>query len=459
MRLFKTMYLVLAAALLAACSTEDTSDITTNGEKVEVNFTFSSRALSGAGTPQDPVEDVERFDHYWVVFTSTTSSDKIVKIVKKDCASTERDEFMVELGPGTYKVYGFANISDDYLEGLGIVEGQTMPDLSATLIAPYERYFGAGVTTLLPVDVFTAETGTHNTGIPMTSVNGVVVNVTNAITVDKAIEVVRLFAKIEFNIKNDTEDDVTLLSQTVSNLTMNGAGGEAPVRLMYYDPSAGIDLSANAHTATLSHTYTGGQTIAVGETLNKAFYVLESRANAITGGFQLGFNIDGQDMRYGLTDANVLTQLCRNDWLRIPISLSDWQMRLKVRTLAPIGGYPEATIDEGENGDFVVELTAAGDISILPEVRKYKDGDNWFHLDNGSRILGTPTISVSGDDIFVSGCKPQYAAGGAITARIKTGDEARGTACVTVSAKIITNPGAGTPVTKTITRKIYLHRA
>lgn len=464
MRINNIYSLALAALLAASCSSDIADDTQKGRDEVKVSFNLRSRATSGVGVAADPVPalEVERFSSYWAVFTDGSASNKIVAIVKNNCELTEQDEFTVNLSPGTYKVYGFANIDGAYLESLGIVEGQNMPDLSGTLFTPDARFFGNGVTTLLPVETFQADyAASGNPGIPMTSSGGQTVNITNAVTVDASIEVVRMFAKVEFLFGNNTANDLTLRGQSISNLSVNHANGTGFIPL-YNDDERTFSFLDGTPFKTLSYTYPdGGLQLAQGATnVSRAFYVLESKADELTNSFLLDFDVvkkgdapaDASDyMRYALTDESTLTAIRRNDWIRIPVVFTDWQMRLEALTYPPIGGYPEAEISELESNEFVVAFDGGGDFSIRPFIRKFGDADNWFGIDNTTRISGTPTITVDDTDgIFLTA--PALTSTGEIRGRMKVASGQHAT--ITVTAKVITST---TPLTtKTLTRKIYV---
>lgn len=461
----KNIYSITFAALLAASCTSDITaegGDTPNGDEVKVSVTFQSRVASGVGVANDPVPslEVERFNRYWVVFTDGTASNKIVAIVKNTCALTEHDEFTVNLSPGSYKVYGFANIDGAYLEGLGIIEGRPMPNLSGTLFTPDNRFFGNSVATLLPCETFQSDYAAgNNLGIPMTSVNGQTINITNAVTVTTSVEVVRMFAKVEFLFGNNTAHDLTLRGQSFSNLSVNRTtGGYIP---LYNDDDRTFSFLDGTPFKTLSYTYPGGLQLPQGAAnVSQAFYVLESKADELTNSFLLDFDVvtkgespsDPTDyMRYALTDENTLTAIRRNDWIRIPVTFTDWQMRLEAHTYPPIGGYPEAEISETESNEFVVVFDGGGDFIIRPFIRKFNDGLNWFGIDDTSKISGAPTITVDDTDgIFLTA--PALNASGEIRGRMRVASGKNAT--ITLTTKVITST---TPLmTKTLTRKIYV---
>lgn len=440
--------------LAASCTSDDVLDPLDpqSGGEVKAHFSLSTRAASGTGTFADPVSDVERINRYWVVFTDGTAANKVVALVKKELEpAKEQDEFTVSLSPGTYKVYAFANMADDYLGGLHIVQGEAMPDLSQATYLPADTLFGNDVSTLLPVERL-------KDGIPMTSVNGMLVNITNAVTVASSIEVVRLFAKLEFVFKNETGQALTLRSQKVSNLSVNKADNTGFIPL-YNDDTREFGFLDGMPFKTLAHSYAdGGLTLAAdaSQTTSKAFYVLESKADETTNSFQLDFDIKDDHIRYGLTDPSTLTVIRRNDWIRIPIIFSDWQMRLEAHTYPPIGGYPEAKIEETVGNEFMVKFDGGGDFSIRPFIRKISEGDAWFGIDNAEKVVidktaGSESPKITFDDpdgIFITA--PALTASGEIRGKMKV--VSGKTASITIEVKVKTSASG----TKTITRKIFV---
>lgn len=458
----KNIFLLLIATLLiASCAEESVKE----PAKVQMTFVMRARAESANGRPADPVDTlaVERFNHYWVVFTDGTSDNRIVAVVKKDCQLTEKDEFTVKLSPGTYKTYAFANIADSYLEGLGIALGNKMPDLSGTLFTPDTRFWGNDVTTLLPAETFQADYKEgRNPGIPMTSVNGHTVTITNAVTVNTSIEVVRMFAKLEFVITNNIDSVLTIHSLSVSNLTVNDVedGKDFGFIPLCNDDSRSLTYLQGKPFKTLTHSFGTGLTLPAKtedepapEPLVKAFYVLESMADTITNSFMLNFNLGAGNERFALTDPNTLTAIRRNDWIRIPVSFNDWLIRLEARNYPPIGGYPETEIDSLKSNEFTVIFDGGGEFVIRPYIRKFTEGNTWFGIDNTAKILGAPTITIDDpDDLFLK--LPQLNDRGEIRG---TMDVAKGVkACITLTVNVITDPTASPVLTKALTRKIYV---
>lgn len=402
--------------------------------------------LSAPSQPKDAVSDVELIQNYRVIIAATNGS--VVRCIDGVCSpAVELDPIETTINVGTYHVYGFANISKAYLDGLGLKEGGTVPDDLSSIRFFIPAPFSGSM--LLPVESMT-------TGIPMTSARQTVTVTGPNYTF--GIEVRRLFAKLEFVFSNPTDDDIVLASQSISNMTINGASDAGSILLMNYNDATALNLPDEAPTATLRYDYDTPLELNAGETdVRKTFYVLESQADPISNSFILDFDVrnaekpTAEDIRFGLTDPETLTAIRRNDWIVIPITLADWQLRLEARTYPPIGGYPEADIDEDESNEFVVKFQGGGDFSIRPFIRKVTEGDNWFGIDNTARISGTPTLTVD-DTNGIFQTAPTITNTGEIRGKMYIAPGKK--ACITLTVKVITNDSP--LVTKTLTRKIFV---
>ncbi|MBQ0048963.1 MAG: hypothetical protein KBT12_01800 [Bacteroidales bacterium] len=440
--------------LLGACA-DDTLDEQTGAETTaqgacRVALKLATRA---DGQPKDAVSDVELMQNYRVIITDVNG--KIVRSIDGVCTpAAELDPVETSLNIGTYYAYGFANLSKGYLDGLGLTEGKNISDnLSAIrffMPAPFSS------TQLLSADKLSE-------GIPMTSAKQMVkVEGPNQTF---GIEVRRLMAKLEFEFSNPTPYNMQIASQSINNMTVNASDTEGSILLMNYQtPNNTLDLAPNAVKATLKNEYQQPVLLKAGaKGVKRVFYVLESEADNITRSFMLNFDVRSaahpadEDFRYALTNPEVLPRIHRNDWIHIPISLGEWQMRLEARSYPPIGGYPEAEFDQTESNEFVVIFDGGGECSIRPFIRQYGDPTGWFGLDSQTRISGEPVITLDDPDhLFLS--EPELDKSGEIRGVL---DIAPGTfACITLTADVFTStPDTDTPaerVTKRLTRKIYV---
>lgn len=484
----KALLLCLPLLLFGACLNDALVDEVGEGYSeeygkevtVSVNLSVAqSSAASRAANEGVYVADVEPWElihSYRVVFTD--GGGKIVALYDKTLgtgASVEYDPIRLQLRAGSYKAYGFANIDFAYLNGLGITKGATMPDLSAVrfLIEDYGGgYFASDK--LLPVETFQA-TGKY---IPMTSVNGQSVTVTDRVNQTFGIEVRRLFAKIQFDYSYPyptTAATLLLKAQSIKNLTIQDP--DPAVLLMNYeglrdteDRTADIDLPAGFKFTEQKHTYAtpvelapkgdGDATVIA----TQSFYVLESRGDKDTKSFELSFTLaDKADesnpdvVRLNITNPDYITRIHRNDWIRIPVTLGDWLMDLDVYCYPPIDGYPEATIDAPNQTEFHVTFKDSGKFALAVGFHKYYDPSSLFWLTDLSRVVSCTVSAPTGDAIFTPGKEPHYASG-EITGYLKYPSPVYGTAYVDVTTEFIPNPL--TPaVHKTIKRRIYMTRA
>lgn len=446
----------LLIALLAVCAfvcscSESGDDIMQNGkDAVKVTMSLSSRAA--AGVPYNPETNSELINDYCVVFAD--KGGNVVEVFSKDCSPVEVDEFTLELAPGTYHVYAFANIPESYVTSLGLAKGSRIAGFPTSLVSTYYPVPGAfNTSALVPADEFVGN-------IPMTSFEAKEITISERATQSFGIEVRRLFAKLQFDYTNATSDDLALRAQSVSNLTINGAGNKGAVRVMNYDDSQ-ILLSTDARVATLTHSYSSPMLLtANGGIGTKTFYVLESIADRLTNSFMLDFDVvkEGEDpsdavdyMRYALTDPSTLTMIRRNDWIRIPVVFSDWQMRLEAHTYPPIGGYPEAEIDELESNEFVVKFDGSGDFAIRPFIRKRLDGSAWFGLDERTKVAGAPVITIE-DRSLMFLKTPEFKSTGEILGTMRTSKGNSATINISVDVVVSEAPY----VTKTLQRKIFV---
>lgn len=89
------------------------------------------------------------------------------------------------------------------------------------------------------------------------------------------------------------------------------------------------------------------------------------------------------ELRYGVTTHHDLTNsgdyggynggfnvIRRNDWIHIPIHLTDWQLRIEPLAFVPIAGYPATTLS---SDGLTATFSTGGYIILQPFVKKYND--------------------------------------------------------------------------------------
>lgn len=490
-----TAGLPLAVLLMQGCANEDVVAESHNSVQFVISAPYAStstRAVTvNEGAYVDKATPAELMKKYAVAVT-LPGSNKIVAFAKKDGFTTgvESDVVDMELRAGQYKVYGFANIDSTALAALGIKEGGTippdldklrtfMPGLSTDADKPFQG------PTLVPASML--GTTEDFPAIPMTSIAGQDVTVTERVNQTFGIEVRRMMAKLQFDFRNPTPNDVYVHGISVGDMTLNKFTApespgtpEKPFLLMNPEEDrtpVGDDLTkvfpADLQKATLTHNY-GSAPLKLDKDYDYAhcklssglfnpdvapsgsavFYVLESAAhtdgvNANT--FQLDFNMTntsdgssplGDNMRYALTTADdtkpgAFTLIHRNDWIVIPITIGEWVMDLTAFSYPPIGGYPDAKVaSDGENV-FHVKFSAPGDIAFYPTIHKYYSAADFFYLNDPNRIKsGTTSITVDDPSHIFSIAPSVLGSAGEYTATLSG---TKGKATITVKTTFYPN--------------------
>lgn len=453
--------LLLLLVVMVACTNPEPGANTSSSVRLSLSATAPN-----TGTYVGDDLDCERIKWYRVAFTTPSGRQIVLTADKTLQTAADIDPLdEIRLSPGTYHVYAFANIDTAYLNELGIKEGGRIPDDISALRYTISDHFNAAEDAnghqrgqLLPVDTFAAA-GCY---VPMTGLAPQVVEVSTRVNQTFHIEVRRLFAKLEFVFRNTTEHNLQVNSISVGDMTTNMQGGS--VLLMNYEENRNyVNLPYNLPDATLTDSFASPSVVyASGASVNHSYYVLESRSNSITNAFDLSFGVtqmgesasgvEADDMRYALTDPATLTLIHRNDWITIPITFSEWQMRLEARCYPPIGGYPETQVEETESDEFVVTFSGGGDFVIRPFIRRYYDGSDWFGIDDKSKVSSTPVIVVEQGEDHLFTKEPFLSETGEILGTM--GSFSGRTASVTIRINVVES--ASPLVTKTLTRKIFI---
>ena len=168
------------------------------------------------------------------------------------------------------------------------------------------------------------------------------------------------------------------------------------------------------------------QTVASnGGTRSLFFYVNETDASFTTINNQLSIRLKirrgshEEELRYGMTTHHDLTTngvyggskggfnvIRRNDWIHIPIHLTDWQFRVEPLAYPPIAGYPAATVS---SDGLTTTFSTGGPIILQPFAQKNNDG-TWLDFtnpevafqsitwknSNGTNVVGPGNILESG---------------------------------------------------------------
>ena len=375
---------IWAVCLLAACSAGDEATSFPGQADVEnrVGVTLRLSALSSQ-TSQSSRSSLTRAawetdtealpgEMMKIWFVVVVQNGKIEKIITSDLKSlgvteVEKDQvFVKELNMGETTFYSFANIKPEEI-GLDASTsvGQSLP-------AGFdEKTYQMDGNSQLFHQLMTPD---FQNGYPMS--NKQVVNITDNQQVIN-LEVIRMVAKVQLAITNATDHAINLKTITLSDVTQNG---NQNIKLLPNVDSAnelkGVNLvdGVAKGTITLTAAENNGMTIEPRNSQTACFYMNESLVDKGADGGNRYFilSLTTVDAATGATSNHRYAMLSwneirRNDYLKIPIKLEDYQIRWKVEAFSPIGVLPKVT-DDGEN--LSLDFGYYGEFHIKPEVIK-----------------------------------------------------------------------------------------
>ena len=373
---------IWAVCLLAACSAGDEATSFPGQADAEnrVGVTLQLYALSSqtsqssrssltrAGWETDTEAWPGEMMKSW--FVVVVQNEQIEKIITSDLKSgvteVEKDQAFVELNKGETTFYSFANIKpEDIGLDASISVGQPLPD------GFDEKTYQMDGNSQLFHELMTPDL---QNGYPMS--NKQIVNITDNQQVIE-LEVVRMVAKVQLSITNATEHAIYLKTITLSDVTQNG---NQNIKLLPNVDSAnelkGVNLPDGVAkgTITLTAAENNGMTIEARAKQTACFYMNESLVDkgADVGNRYFILSLTTVDATTGTTSNHRYAMLSwneirRNDYLKIPIKLEDYQIRWKVEAFSPIGVLPKVK-DDGEN--LSLDFGYYGEFHIKPEVIK-----------------------------------------------------------------------------------------
>ena len=373
---------IWAVCLLAACSAGDDATSFPGQADAEnrVGVTLQLSALSSQ-TSQSSRSSLTRaawetdteampgemMKSWFVVVVQNGTIEKIITSdLKSGVTEVEKDQVFVKLNTGETTFYSFANIKPEEIGfDASTSVGQPLPaDFD-------EKTYQMDGNSQLFRQLMTPE---FQNGYPMS--NKQIVNITDNQQVIN-LEVVRMVAKVQLSITNATDHAINLKTITLSDVTLNG---NRNIKLLPNVDSANklkvVNLADGVakETITLRAAENNGITIEARAKQTACFYMNESLVDKGTDGGNRYFilSLTTVDAATGTTSNHRYAMLSwneirRNDYLKIPIKLEDYQIKWKVEAFSPIGVLPKVT-DDGEN--LSLDFGYYGEFHIKPEVIK-----------------------------------------------------------------------------------------
>ena len=396
---------LLTLGMLVACSGDDagSGNATVTGGGADVALTVTAREANTTGIATRAFDDANATDgemmKNYVIVAVDQSTGKITHILPSGDLGTEAESSAykdkVHFDTGTYTFYTFANIT---LAQLGLTADAT------TLPTDFDNKTLAVNGNQTSVTAFTF-------GIPMSNKQTGVVIDAHTPVVD--LYVFRMVAKMTLRLTNATSQDMTLHSITLSDITKNASevtasDGTTPVPNLYILPTTATDSNgkdyctprlttafsstadASSYSGYSSYSLYGDYTITPATTLsipanNSAtptkvtFYVNESQAHD-PANFQLTLNLtttqtDGTKQntpnRYTILN---WTQIGRNDYRVIPITIDDYKLTFTAQQFTAIGVLPPTFSDDGTTLDL--DFSYYGAFHLIPKITRWSDGSD-----------------------------------------------------------------------------------
>lgn len=368
---------IWAVCLLAACSAGDEATSFPGQADAEnrVGVTLQLSALSSQTSQSSRSSlwdtDTEALPGEMMKswFVVVVQKGKIEKIITSDFESgvteVEKDQVFVKLKTEATTFYSFANIKPEEI-GLNASTsvGQPLPagfDEQTYQMDGNSKLFRQLMSPEFP------------NGYPMS--NKQVVNITDNQQVIN-LEVIRMVAKVQLSITNATDHAINLKTITLSDVTLNGNQNIKLLPNVDSNNQLQVNLanSAKKGTITLTAAENDGITIEARAKQTACFYMNESLVDkgADDGNRYFILSLTTVDEATGTTSNNRYAMLSwneirRNDYLKIPIKLEDYQIRWKVEAFSPIGVLPKVK-DDGKN--LSLDFGYYGEFHIKPEVIK-----------------------------------------------------------------------------------------
>ena len=372
---------IWAVCLLAACSAGDEATsfpgqadaenrvgVTLQLSALSSQTSQSSRSSLTRAAWETDIEALPRemMKSWFVVVVQNGQIEKIITSdLKSGVTEVEKDQAFVELNKGETTFYSFANIKpEDIGLDASISVGQPLPD------GFDEKTYQMDGNSQLFHELMTPE---FKNGYPMSNKQTVDV-VDNQQVIN--LEVIRMMAKVQLSITNATDHAINLKTITLSDVTLNGNPNVKLLPNVDSNNQLQVNLpnSAKKGTITLTAAENDGITIKEGAKQTACFYMNESLVDKGADGGNRYFilSLTTVDATTGTTSNHRYAMLSwneirRNDYLKIPIKLEDYQIRWTVEAFSPIGVLPKVK-DDGEN--LSLDFGYYGEFHIKPEVIK-----------------------------------------------------------------------------------------
>lgn len=404
MRAFHILLFFSLLLLVGAC-TQDLPDNPGHTDKKRVTFSLAltpaatESASRAAWTPELGDKNELVMNGFCVmvdaetkkveqVFTSREGDPKGQKYcnVYNDAGSRE-----IKTSTGEKLFYTFANLSQEKVER-AIAVSTKQPNFHFTKDAVLDTTQINKATIAICGNNFQPS---EANGIPMSGYVHLPIAASDQ-GMEIQLSVVRMLAKLEFEISNDTQTPLYVENIEFEHITKDAPNDDTHNLFLFPAPRTPKENNQTMITIKPNLTEWGKthyetqrisvkQTLEVGAKTNVVYYLNETAApNTTFGDFMLTLNLRENDaegtqqQRFALI-SNAETQyqdswlyIARNDWRYIPIHLHDYLFELIPQDFPPIGVLP-SSVKEAD-GTFTCTFHADGDFHLQPRITDRKTG-------------------------------------------------------------------------------------
>ncbi len=238
-----------------------------------------------------------------------------------------------------------------------------------------------------------------------------------------------------------------------------------------------ITLPEGARTDVGPVNYTPAssqQTVgASGGTRTLFFYVNETDASFTTTNNQFSIRLKirrgshTEELRYGMTTpyidgttgGNGFNVIRRNDWIHIPIHLTDWQFRVEPLAFVPIGGYPATMLSSDA---LTATFSTGGYIILQPFAQKNNDGTWRDFTDTEVTFVSLTWKNSDGTNVSGTGkifeTAPTYDAASGRILGVLNNSLAAGTYKTSVTVNVKLGPPSGSQYDYAFTFNVILQK-
>lgn len=442
-KIFVILYCMVILFMLVSCSQKDEeSNFPESSSLYKVSLIvnaetncFNTKSVDAEGA--DAGSSLE-WVKSWTLLIVDNSTGKIEKILSRPASEIgliQSEKYDVNLSLGEKTIFALGNLTLAQA-GINYTEGTVLSNSDITDLKEFSYDMPTGNGFLI--------NPASNAYLSMSNI--VTINVTNAQQQSFDVPLYRMLAKIEFDFTSDAADDITVTDVKLAPIT------ERHIFLFPSHVSFDADRTdyryaplfpSGSSTIEYSSGWNSDNVIPKGATMPKSvsFYLNESKGSVYSKHivFTLTTQRNGQESEdnYVLTDFSYIN---RNDFVKIPVILTDYIFDPTIDYYPPIGGYPDVKVSD--NKSYFVFYSGGGEFVLTPNLRK----------SNTSDVISPKNITLtidSGASIFSA--NPTYDnVDGVIRGEL---NGTKGTALITLSMNVSTGVSS---VERILTRKIYL---